>query len=175
MSELNIWFNSFNKIYRKKKKKKEKGMAENSVLFGSIHRRPAKVTRIFFSDLLKGREQVQISANVNLPFPRKYCTIQMRSQALESSGWVSAHGSLPSQALWPVQKTLKCKTWWEKSFDWRRSFTVKILYKTQILSRCNVLCLALSLPLMHEVKKHLQRPSLLMALHLREFTSSSTR
>jgi len=59
MSELNIWFNSFNKIYRKKKKKeKEKGMAENSVLFGSIHRRPAKVTRIFFSDLLKGREQV---------------------------------------------------------------------------------------------------------------------
>lgn len=73
-------------------------MAESSVLFGSIRRQSAKVTRIFFSDLLKGREQAQISANVKLPFPRKYHTIWMHSQALESSGWVSAHSSSPSQS-----------------------------------------------------------------------------
>lgn len=77
-----------------------------------------------------------------------------------------------SQALWPAQKTLKCKTWWEESFEWRRNFTVKIVYKTQILPCFNVLCLELSLPLMHEVKKHLQSTSLLMALNLREFTPS---
>lgn len=78
MSELDIWFNSFNKIRKKKYFTNEQGMAESSALFphvvsdfGSNHGWPIKVTSIFFlSDpfSLKGGEEAQISANIKLPF-----------------------------------------------------------------------------------------------------------
>lgn len=97
MSELDIWFNSFNKIYRKKKNN-EKDMAESSVLFGSIHRQPAKVIRIFFSALLKGREEAIDLCKRKAPFSQK---VPCHSNALLSFGkqWVGFSSQLFTKSV----------------------------------------------------------------------------
>lgn len=160
----------------------EQAMAESSALllyvisdFGSIHRGPVRIIYIIFSSdpfSFKGREEAQISVNITLQFSRNYQAIWRHPRTLENSGWVLAYSSSPNQPVPTIcSENFSLKIWREKSFEWRLSRTVKSVHDTHAPTCFTVVNVALSLPLTHAVKKHLQMPLLLTSLHSEECKS----